>query len=91
METWHPDAILYVVDHRQSEHFGKLFAAARLWGYDQVELRHISFGTVLGEDGRPYRTRSGEWSVWRGCWTKRSAGPWRWWRPTTTASRADRN
>ncbi len=60
METWHPDAILYVVDHRQSEHFGKLFAAVRLWGYDQVELRHISFGTVLGDDGRPYRTRSGE-------------------------------
>ncbi|MHB0957672.1 MAG: arginine--tRNA ligase [Pirellulaceae bacterium] len=60
METWHPDAILYVVDHRQSEHFGKLFAAARLWGYEQVELRHISFGTVLGEDGRPYRTRSGD-------------------------------
>ncbi|MCU0960355.1 MAG: arginine--tRNA ligase [Pirellulaceae bacterium] len=59
METWHPDAILYVVDHRQSEHFDKLFAAARLWGYEQVELRHISFGTVLGEDGRPYRTRSG--------------------------------
>ncbi len=60
METWHPDVILYVVDHRQSEHFGKLFAAARLWGYDQVELRHVSFGTVLGEDGRPYRTRSGD-------------------------------
>ena len=60
METWHPDAILYVVDHRQSEHFGKLFAAVRLWGYDQVELRHISFGTVLGDDGRPYRTRSGD-------------------------------
>ncbi|MHB8972678.1 MAG: arginine--tRNA ligase [Pirellulaceae bacterium] len=60
METWHPDAILYVVDHRQSEHFGKLFAAARLWGCEQVELRHISFGTVLGEDGRPYRTRSGD-------------------------------
>jgi arginyl-tRNA synthetase len=60
METWHPDAILYVVDHRQGEHFGKLFAAARLWGYDRVELRHISFGTVLGDDGRPYRTRSGD-------------------------------
>ncbi|MBM4087110.1 MAG: arginine--tRNA ligase, partial [Planctomycetes bacterium] len=59
-ETWRPDAILYVVDHRQSEHFGKLFAAARRWGYADVELRHISFGTVLGEDGRPYRTRSGD-------------------------------
>jgi len=60
METWHPDAILYVVDHRQSLHFEQLFAAARLMGYDQVDLRHISFGTVLAEDGRPFRTRSGE-------------------------------
>ncbi|NLX56269.1 MAG: arginine--tRNA ligase [Planctomycetaceae bacterium] len=60
MEQWQPDEMLYVVDHRQGEHFGKLFATARLWGYDQVTLRHISFGTVLGEDGRPYRTRSGE-------------------------------
>ncbi len=60
MQTWHPDAIFYVVDHRQSEHFAKLFACVRLWGYDNVELRHIGFGTVLGEDGRPYRTRSGD-------------------------------
>jgi len=60
METWHPDAILYVVDHRQSLHFEHLFAAARRWGYDRVELRHISFGTVLGEDKRPYKTRSGD-------------------------------
>ncbi|MGE3778305.1 MAG: arginine--tRNA ligase, partial [Pirellulaceae bacterium] len=60
METWAPDAILYVVDHRQSEHFDKLFAAARAWGITGVELRHISFGTVLGEDGKPYKTRSGD-------------------------------
>ena len=33
METWQPQAILYVVDHRQSEHFDKLFAVARRWGY----------------------------------------------------------
>ncbi|MBM4000505.1 MAG: arginine--tRNA ligase [Planctomycetes bacterium] len=60
MATWHPDAVLYVVDSRQSEHFAKLFAAARLWGYDSVELRHVSFGTVLGEDGKPYKTREGD-------------------------------
>ena len=60
MKTWHPDTILYVVDHRQSEHFEKLFLAARLWNYEHVDLRHISFGTVLGEDGKPYKTRSGE-------------------------------
>ena len=60
MERWNPDAILYVVDHRQREHFDKLFAVARLWGFENVDLRHVSFGTVLGEDGRPYRTRSGD-------------------------------
>jgi arginyl-tRNA synthetase len=59
MREWKPDAILYVVDHRQSLHFAELFATARLWGYENVELEHISFGTVLGEDGRPFKTRSG--------------------------------
>ncbi|MCL4203223.1 MAG: arginine--tRNA ligase [Pirellulaceae bacterium] len=60
MQNFQPDAIFYVVDHRQKEHFDKLFAAARLWGYDRVDLRHISFGTVLGEDGKPYKTRAGD-------------------------------
>jgi arginyl-tRNA synthetase len=60
VETWRPDAILYVVDHRQSLHFEQLFATARWWGYRDLELQHVSFGTVLGEDGRPFKTRSGE-------------------------------
>jgi len=60
MENWHPDAILYVVDHRQGLHFRQLFSAARLLGYEQVELQHVSFGTVLGDDGRPFKTRSGD-------------------------------
>jgi arginyl-tRNA synthetase len=60
METWAPDAILYVVDHRQSEHFKMLFAAARRSGCERVEFQHVSFGTVLGDDGRPYKTRSGD-------------------------------
>ena len=59
METWQPDAILYVVDHRQSDHFDKLFAAARLWRFKNVELKHIKFGTVMGPDGKPYKTREG--------------------------------
>lgn len=59
MREWRPDAILYVVDHRQSLHFEQLFAAAHLWGYRDVELQHVAFGTVLGEDGRPFKTRSG--------------------------------
>ncbi len=60
METWRPDAILYVVDHRQSLHFKQLFAAAQLLGYDNVEFQHVSFGTVLGDNGRPFKTRSGD-------------------------------
>ena len=60
MEKWQPHAILYVVDHRQSEHFEKLFSVARRWGYPDVEFEHISFGTVLGDDGKPYKTRSGD-------------------------------
>ncbi len=59
VEHFHPDVILYVVDHRQSEHFAKLFTAARAIGYDHLELHHISFGTVLGSDGKPFKTRSG--------------------------------
>ncbi|MFZ1933995.1 MAG: arginine--tRNA ligase [Thermoguttaceae bacterium] len=60
MDQWRPDAILYVVDHRQSLHFKQLFAAARLLGYENVELQHVSFGTVLGDDGRPFKTRAGD-------------------------------
>jgi arginyl-tRNA synthetase len=64
MEQFQPDAILYVVDHRQALHFEHLFATARRMGYRQVELTHVSFGTVLGEDpqGRraPFKTRAGD-------------------------------
>jgi arginyl-tRNA synthetase len=60
MQEWKPDAILYVVDHRQGEHFEKLFVAAKQCGYPDVELSHVSFGTVLGDDGRPFKTRSGD-------------------------------
>lgn len=54
------DAALCVVDHRQHEHFDKLFDAARLLGYKDIELTHVSFGTVLGDDGKPFKTRSGD-------------------------------
>ncbi len=59
VETWKPDAVLYVVDFRQALHFKNLFEAARRWGYDKVELEHISFGSVLGADRRPIKTREG--------------------------------
>ncbi len=60
MEQWHPDAMVYVVDFRQALHFKHLFDAARRWGYDKVELQHVSFGAVLGADRRPLKTREGK-------------------------------
>ena len=60
MENFDSDASLYVVDHRQSEHFNKLFDVAKIWGYDEAELTHVSFGTVMGKDGKPFKTRAGD-------------------------------
>lgn len=54
------DTMLYVVDARQGDHFKLLFETARLWGYPQVDFRHISFGTILDENKQPYKTRSGD-------------------------------
>src|SRR5262249_36703320 len=59
MKEWTPDAVLYVVDFRQSHHFATLFAVAKKWGYDKAHLEHISFGSVLGRDGKPLQTRKG--------------------------------
>src|SRR5262249_33274695 len=50
---------LYVVDTRQAFHFQNFFEAARRSGYDKVQLEHVSFGSVLGEDGKPLKTREG--------------------------------
>jgi arginyl-tRNA synthetase len=60
METWQPDAVLYVVGAPQALHFRNLFDVARRWGYDRVALEHIAFGSVLGPDKKMYRTRTGE-------------------------------
>jgi arginyl-tRNA synthetase len=60
VENWKPDAILYVVDARQALHFRNLFALARRYGYDKLVLEHISFGSVLGQDKRPLKTREGQ-------------------------------
>ena len=60
LEHFQPDAVLYVVDFRQSQHFANLFEAARRWGVAGIELTHISFGSVLGKDGRPISTRKGD-------------------------------
>ena len=50
---------VYVVDSRQSHHFKQLFAVARLLGIT-MQLDHVGFGTILGEDGTPIKTRDGK-------------------------------
>lgn len=54
------DTMIYVVDTRQSEHFRLLFETARLWGYGDRQFVHVNFGTILGKDNKPYKTRSGD-------------------------------
>ena len=55
------DLVLYVVDHRQGDHFTQVFRAARKAGIidDSVTLEHVGFGTMNGPDGKPFRTRAG--------------------------------
>ena len=59
VEKYDPKYILYVVDARQSLHFEGVFRIAKMLGYD-TNLEHISFGTINGSDGKPFKTRSGE-------------------------------
>jgi arginyl-tRNA synthetase len=59
VQQWHADAIWYVVGAPQHLHFRQLFSLTRRLGYD-LELHHIAFGSVLGEDRKLMRTRSGE-------------------------------
>ena len=61
LQTWQPDEIIYVTDGRQQLHFRQLFATFRRWHPDaKVKLAHVWFGSVLGEDGKPFKTRSGD-------------------------------
>ncbi|MFB3893194.1 MAG: arginine--tRNA ligase [Phycisphaerae bacterium] len=65
--TLHADRVLYVVDARQSLHFKMLFAVAAKAGFATkpgpedglVQLEHIAFGTMMGADGKPFKTRTG--------------------------------
>ncbi|MBE9007366.1 arginine--tRNA ligase [Fortiea sp. LEGE XX443] len=54
--------IIYITDAGQSNHFAQFFQVARKAGWipDDVELVHVPFGLVLGEDGKKFKTRSGE-------------------------------
>lgn len=60
--TLQADRSLYVVDARQSLHFQQVFAVARAAGFtsENISLEHIAYGTMMGKNGRPFKTRSGD-------------------------------
>ncbi|MEL7471803.1 MAG: arginine--tRNA ligase [Planctomycetota bacterium] len=67
VQTLGADRVVYAVDARQALHFRQVFGAATKAGYATKPgaarpstLQHAAFGTVLGEDNRPFKTRSGE-------------------------------
>jgi arginyl-tRNA synthetase len=63
LKTWSPDEIVYVVDDRQGPHFKKLFLIFARWQADaakKVKLVHVGFGKIMGDDGKPFKTRSGD-------------------------------
>ena len=59
IDEWKADQIWYVVGVPQSLHFRQIFDAARRWG-KTGDFRHIAFGSILGEDRKLMKTRSGD-------------------------------
>lgn len=59
VQTWNPDAIWYVTGAPQNLHFRQIFEIARRMGI-RTQLVHIPFGSILGEDRKMMKTRTGE-------------------------------
>lgn len=59
LQQWNADKIWYVVDARQALHFRQLFDISARRGC-AAELEHVTFGTILGKDGKPLKTRDGD-------------------------------
>jgi len=55
------ERLMYFIDARQSLHMQQVFTLARKAGFvsDSVSLEHHAFGTMMGPDGKPFKTRSG--------------------------------
>ena len=60
VEELNADKIIYVTDARQAMHFNMLFETVKMahWA-DHTDLMHVTFGTMLGDDGKPFKTRTG--------------------------------
>jgi arginyl-tRNA synthetase len=59
VDTWKADHIWYVVGVPQTLHFRQIFDAAERWG-KHADYRHVAFGSILGEDRKLMKTRSGD-------------------------------
>lgn len=59
IDEWHADQVWYVVGVPQQLHFRQIFEAAARWG-KTGDFRHIAFGSILGEDRKLMKTRSGD-------------------------------
>lgn len=62
VETLKAKRIIYVVDARQAQHFAMVFAIVKKakWTAPDIQFEHAAFGTILGKDRKPFKTRSGE-------------------------------
>ncbi len=61
VEEINPNKIFYVTDLRQALHFKQVFRACDKINYFKLEnFEHLGYGTVNGEDNKPYKTRSGD-------------------------------
>lgn len=61
MQSYHPDAMIYLADKRQELHFVQCFRCAKKTGIvdEDTRLEFIGFGTMNGKDGKPFKTRQG--------------------------------
>lgn len=57
--NFHADSIWYVVGAPQDKHFKQIFDIERMRGVTG-DFRHVAFGSILGKDRRPFKTRSGD-------------------------------
>ena len=64
VERFQSQKVIYVTDTRQQDHFQQLFITTQKWfkskKYNLPQLEHVTFGSILGEDGKAIKTRSGE-------------------------------
>jgi len=64
VEEFNADEVIYLTDARQQDHFQQLFLTTEKWfkakSYPLPKMSHVWWGTILGEDKKPFKTKSGE-------------------------------